>query len=282
MSRGGAEREGDTESEAGSRLQAVSSEADAGFEPTSHEIMTWTEVGRLTDWATQAHLKNISVSLRCICLFIESLNFWASAKCQEYKDYSNDLVTPLRKLILWWKRWVRNRQTVSHSMISAIMGVYEGESCRMSICAVCVPNGCNKISTFSSYKVMLILLPWRVTVFVSPPIPPGACHGPVTTAQIVLCDFRGRIIKGDAASALYSWNLVAILYRSKAGVHKEAMSSTLAEASATLQHQLPHMSEEVFWMTPAPAGCNFVRNPEWDPWLVNPRTRKDNKWWLLF
>ena len=40
MSRGGAEREGDTESEAGSRLQAVSTEPDAGLELTDCEIMT--------------------------------------------------------------------------------------------------------------------------------------------------------------------------------------------------------------------------------------------------
>ena len=40
MSRGGAEREGDTESEAGSRLQAVSTEPDAGLELTDHQIMT--------------------------------------------------------------------------------------------------------------------------------------------------------------------------------------------------------------------------------------------------
>ena len=38
MSRGGAEREGDTESEAGSRLRAVSTEPDAGLEPTNREI----------------------------------------------------------------------------------------------------------------------------------------------------------------------------------------------------------------------------------------------------
>ena len=38
--RGGAEREGDTESEAGSRLQAVSTEPDAGLELTNWEIMT--------------------------------------------------------------------------------------------------------------------------------------------------------------------------------------------------------------------------------------------------
>ena len=49
MSWGGAEREGDTESEAGSRLQAVSTDSDAGLELTNYEIMTWAEVGRLTD-----------------------------------------------------------------------------------------------------------------------------------------------------------------------------------------------------------------------------------------
>ena len=49
MSREGAEREGDTESEAGSRLRAVSTEPDVGLEPTNREIMTRAEVGRSTD-----------------------------------------------------------------------------------------------------------------------------------------------------------------------------------------------------------------------------------------
>ena len=40
VSRGGAERGRDTESEAGSRLRAVSTEPDAGLEPTDREIMT--------------------------------------------------------------------------------------------------------------------------------------------------------------------------------------------------------------------------------------------------
>ena len=39
--RGGAEREGDTESETGSRLRAISLEPDAGLELTDREIMTW-------------------------------------------------------------------------------------------------------------------------------------------------------------------------------------------------------------------------------------------------
>ena len=40
MSRGGSEREGDTDSETGSRLQAVSPEPDARLELTVHKIMT--------------------------------------------------------------------------------------------------------------------------------------------------------------------------------------------------------------------------------------------------
>ena len=40
MSGGGAQREGDTESEAGSRLPAVNTEADAGLELKNCEIMT--------------------------------------------------------------------------------------------------------------------------------------------------------------------------------------------------------------------------------------------------
>ena len=53
MSRGGAERETHTESEAGSRLWTLSTEPDAGLKPMNLEIMTWAEVGCLTDWATQ-------------------------------------------------------------------------------------------------------------------------------------------------------------------------------------------------------------------------------------
>ena len=40
VSRGGAESLGDTDWEAGSRLQAVSTEPDAGLELTDREIMT--------------------------------------------------------------------------------------------------------------------------------------------------------------------------------------------------------------------------------------------------
>ena len=50
----GSEREGDTESEAGSKLWAISTEPDAGLQLTDCEIMTLAKVGRLNDWATQA------------------------------------------------------------------------------------------------------------------------------------------------------------------------------------------------------------------------------------
>ena len=49
VSRGGAERDGDTESETGSRLLAVSTEPEVGFEPTNREITTQAEVGCPTD-----------------------------------------------------------------------------------------------------------------------------------------------------------------------------------------------------------------------------------------
>ena len=51
-----AEREGDTESQASSRLRAVSTEPDARLKPTNRKIMTWVEVGHSTDWATQGAL----------------------------------------------------------------------------------------------------------------------------------------------------------------------------------------------------------------------------------
>ena len=57
MNGGGAEREGDTESETGSRLWAISPEPDVGLKLTDRETVTLAEVGHLTDWATQAPLK---------------------------------------------------------------------------------------------------------------------------------------------------------------------------------------------------------------------------------
>ena len=50
------EREGDTESEAGSWPRAVSTEPHAGLELAKGEIVTCAEVGRSTDGATRAPL----------------------------------------------------------------------------------------------------------------------------------------------------------------------------------------------------------------------------------
>ena len=50
--------EGDTESEAGSRFWAVSTELHIGLELTNREIMTLAVVGRLTNWATQGPQKS--------------------------------------------------------------------------------------------------------------------------------------------------------------------------------------------------------------------------------
>ena len=59
VSRGGAEREGDTESKAGSRLWVVSTEPDKGLKLMDGEIMIWAKAGHLTEWATQVPLDKL-------------------------------------------------------------------------------------------------------------------------------------------------------------------------------------------------------------------------------
>ena len=54
MSGGRVPTEGETESKAGSGFWAIGTEPDTGLEPMNHEVMTWAEVQRLTDWVTQA------------------------------------------------------------------------------------------------------------------------------------------------------------------------------------------------------------------------------------
>ena len=60
---GGAKREWDTESEAGFRLQAVSTEPNSGLELTNCEIMTWAEAGGPTDRATQVPLRHLDLKV---------------------------------------------------------------------------------------------------------------------------------------------------------------------------------------------------------------------------
>ena len=80
---GEGQREREIQYEAGSRLWAVSTEPEVGPEPTNSEIMTWAEVGHLTDWATQAPLaltlnKNVFMPLLLIIneVHIFHLSHW--------------------------------------------------------------------------------------------------------------------------------------------------------------------------------------------------------------
>ena len=61
-------QEGDAESQAGSRLPAVSTESDMGLELTNCDIMTWAEVRCSTDWATQVlwTLTILNISFRLL------------------------------------------------------------------------------------------------------------------------------------------------------------------------------------------------------------------------
>ena len=70
VSGGGTEREGDTESEAVSRLWAVSTELDVGLELMNWEIMTWAKVRRSTDWATQAPQCPLIINLKSVEAFL--------------------------------------------------------------------------------------------------------------------------------------------------------------------------------------------------------------------
>ena len=74
------EREVDTESEAGSRLWAVSTEPDAGLELTNREIMTWAKAGRLTDWATQAPQNFIDLKKTAFSFTEDSVNQWQTGE----------------------------------------------------------------------------------------------------------------------------------------------------------------------------------------------------------
>ena len=67
MNGGGSERQGDTESVTGSRLRAVGTEPDTGLELTDREIMTWAQVGCLTDWATQVPPFSLFRLRRLLC-----------------------------------------------------------------------------------------------------------------------------------------------------------------------------------------------------------------------
>ena len=69
-SRGRAEREGDTELEADSRVWAVSTEPDVGLELAECEIVTWAKVGRFANWATQVPHEHKVLKFLCLKIFL--------------------------------------------------------------------------------------------------------------------------------------------------------------------------------------------------------------------
>ena len=99
---GGAEREGDTESEVGSRLWAVSTEPDAGLELTNCEIMTWAEVRCLTDRATQVpHI--LSHSNRKLKFYSHRMsNHELFLKAAVFKSFTQHTWHSHRRLQVFW------------------------------------------------------------------------------------------------------------------------------------------------------------------------------------
>ena len=71
MRGGGTEREGDTESEAGCSLQAVSTEPDVGLELMNREIMTWAKVGHPGAPKVTHFLSNRARTQTQVCLIPE-------------------------------------------------------------------------------------------------------------------------------------------------------------------------------------------------------------------
>ena len=105
---GEGQREGDTESQAGSRLWAVSTEPDTGLEPTNGEIMTWAEVGHLTDWAIQMPLLQAN-SYKLL------VSFHFCPQC---------LKKALNLLITSWRKWyIRERYSIQCDVIGQKWGV---------------------------------------------------------------------------------------------------------------------------------------------------------------
>ena len=113
VSGGGAEREGDTESKAGSRLWAVSTEPSVGLELTNHEIMTGGEVGgtlnrlshtgapefifnmRKKTWALEEERFNLTVNNSTA--LAQLLRGWNELVCAEYSSFSE-----LNKTDIYW------------------------------------------------------------------------------------------------------------------------------------------------------------------------------------
>ena len=83
MSGGGAESEGDTASEAGSRLWAVSTQPVMGLKLPNRDIITWAKVGRLTNWAIQTPLLFFFFFKYKQCLIINEVSHRLASREQE-------------------------------------------------------------------------------------------------------------------------------------------------------------------------------------------------------
>ena len=96
----GREREGDTESEADSRLWAVSTEPDVGLRLMNREIMTWAEFSHLTDWATQVPLESL---LFILSLGLPALNtkYLTVCLCEVIHKYRVSTMVQA----LYWEPW---------------------------------------------------------------------------------------------------------------------------------------------------------------------------------
>ena len=103
--RGGSEREGDTEAEAGSRVWAVSTEPNMGLELPTREIMTWAEIGRLLTEPPRCPLFYVII----VSLIVSATRLWT----RQGGDLSCSLVSWEPSTILgayvfveWTNKWV--------------------------------------------------------------------------------------------------------------------------------------------------------------------------------
>ena len=130
MSRGGAEREGDTERKAGSRPWAISAEPDTGLELMDCEIMTWADVGCLTNWATKVPLQfMINDKYHCVSLDILHTLQWPceflalhSMLAHSLRTMGLNSVMKHSIMTLWKNVW--DRRVCVHEGVCSYIYVY--------------------------------------------------------------------------------------------------------------------------------------------------------------
>ena len=108
-----------------SGLQAPSCQhrADVGLEPTNCEIMTWTEVGHSTDWATQAPLENFLIQSPT-----RGSNPWAVRSWPELKSDAQPTEHPGAPQKETFKWMTRNTIQPSSIFFLSFIGLYLSHS----------------------------------------------------------------------------------------------------------------------------------------------------------